>query len=432
MLEHVRCQHPVGQGFFHSGVVKIGRAQVHYIYDCGSDDQEALDSEIQAYSAERAPDNRVGALYVSHLHSDHVNGLDKLLGAVEVHTVVLPYLSPMERLILLGEAADRGPVSGTYVYFVSSPARWFGDRGVRRVVFVRGDEGIVGHVDLPPNPQLPGGDDILELELTFESGQTDHLLGQYPVPTAIETDVQVFEIRHLVPFLLKAGRKTLNWVFIPFVHPEGALEERFRARVAREFPTLSLDDDRRFPEKVEELTSILRDPKKRDKLGNCYDEIRKDRNLTSLSLYSGPITVHPSACSVRRQLPLCPSGYWSGLCPYRDLLYRVDKRCAWLGTGDAKFTVQRRLNAFFKHFHEVYPFVSTLALPHHGSRHNSDGRLLDGDVPIYLASAGQNSRHGHPHPEVRARIRSKGLQFVLTTEDRGSAFRESFVLRARR
>ena len=56
-----------------------------------------------------------------------------------------------------------------------------------------------------------------------------------------------------------------------------------------------------------------------------------------------------------------------------------------------------------------------LKLGHHGSRTSSGEQFLDTVVPQYgVTSAGQDSRHGHPHAEVLARVAERGIQHIST------------------
>jgi len=58
-----------------------------------------------------------------------------------------------------------------------------------------------------------------------------------------------------------------------------------------------------------------------------------------------------------------------------------------------------------------------LVVPHHGSKTASSAALLDGlQVQLALVSAGYRSRFGHPHADVVARYRERGIPLVNTAE----------------
>jgi competence protein ComEC len=62
---------------------------------------------------------------------------------------------------------------------------------------------------------------------------------------------------------------------------------------------------------------------------------------------------------------------------------------------------------------------STILLaPHHGSRGSSSPVLLDAvDPKLVLISCGANNPHGHPHEELLARVRGRGVPILRTDRD---------------
>ena len=91
----LRYQHPVGQGCFHTGIIRgncfrtSSTDDILYVYDCGALDQKVLRSEIDLLSGEYSS---INALFLSHLDHDHVSGLDYLLAKIKVQTIYIPYI----------------------------------------------------------------------------------------------------------------------------------------------------------------------------------------------------------------------------------------------------------------------------------------------------------------------------------------------------
>ena len=75
----------------------------------------------------------------SHLDSDHVNGVDKLLANSGVKEVALPHLDKVDWVLHLAAGINDGTISGTFVDLASDPAGWFGRRGVERLTYVETD-----------------------------------------------------------------------------------------------------------------------------------------------------------------------------------------------------------------------------------------------------------------------------------------------------
>jgi hypothetical protein len=84
--------HPVGQGLFYSGEI-LG--QFRFVYDCGtSDHKERLKEEISGLKNGFVDTDNEGLDFVmiSHLHEDHMCGLDQLYKEYTVKKLLLPYL----------------------------------------------------------------------------------------------------------------------------------------------------------------------------------------------------------------------------------------------------------------------------------------------------------------------------------------------------
>lgn len=78
----------LGQGGLHWGELTLGQKSLRWVYDCGSNQTDALKREIGTVA--RGGD--IDLLFLSHFDSDHINGVDLLLSQVKVREVVLPYL----------------------------------------------------------------------------------------------------------------------------------------------------------------------------------------------------------------------------------------------------------------------------------------------------------------------------------------------------
>src|SRR6185437_6365879 len=92
-IEHVRTQHAVGQGSFHSATVQMqsedGRTvRFDYVYDCGalsgSQQTRELTWALRHYRGrpatiyENDPRRVIDALVLSHFDRDHMNGAEDL------------------------------------------------------------------------------------------------------------------------------------------------------------------------------------------------------------------------------------------------------------------------------------------------------------------------------------------------------------------
>jgi len=102
-VELTRTIHPVGQGAFYSENIKdeTGKDIFLSVYDCGGDSM-ALRREIIKFRKEHK-DNagrvKIDALFISHFHCDHINGINDLITKEKVEHLYFPYVTPVQFVI---------------------------------------------------------------------------------------------------------------------------------------------------------------------------------------------------------------------------------------------------------------------------------------------------------------------------------------------
>jgi hypothetical protein len=219
---------------------------------------------------------------------------------------------------------------------------------------------------------------------------------------------QIFYVRHNRILQLVDSQNRIDWCFLPFVHPERDRENRFIARVQQQLGPIPTDLS-------SWLVTIVRDRSKRTTLSECYSVIRLDHNLTSMSLYSGPIrpynpnSFHVEVTSPGRQRPL-----YSG----------PTTACGWLATGDADLKSQRRRAHFLLHYGGVFNNILTFGIPHHGSKNNFDDEILPPYAQFCTIGAATRNSYNHPHNEVTVAIQRAHRKLLHATEKPSSMFTE--------
>lgn len=379
-------QHPVGQGGLCTGEVETVGNCFRWVYDCGSNQDDALVREIKRAAHPGVRD----LLFLSHLDSDHVNGVDRLLAQCSVDEVVLPYLA--DDVIIAVTAGDcmRGRLSGLFLDAVPDLAGWFASRGVGTVTFVHGGEGDEGPEEgggpvLPEPGEGPEGTIIAKWSepprsVGIRPRSSQAMAGSAPLKT---------EVQHVSPraaLTFRAGMKWLNWVLVPYVHrPKPQLLDNFRRALIKAFGVSVA---------VKDIAAQARTKAGRDKLRDCYDELWRDHNLVSMTLYSGPVRAEGHAIGGSA----------------RDHWFRAGP--GWMLTGDAHLDGLRRREAFLRHYRTLAEFVGALMLPHHGSIHNFDEEILTAfpRLEAAFACAGPNV-YGHPHAAVRQAVEAAGVDY---------------------
>jgi len=171
----------VGQGGFHvgslgpalsdvklpdkRGLAGFTRAKRLYVYDCGSEPKCQVIREIDALKVV-LPDKRIDLLVLSHFDRDHICGTPRLLHkrtGFAVGTVMLPYLTEVEKIATLAKVAAKAEDAGVsldpfLVRLIEDPVAALSEFGPETVILVRGDG---GDADTPAGraPDDPPSDD---------------------------------------------------------------------------------------------------------------------------------------------------------------------------------------------------------------------------------------------------------------------------------
>ena len=161
VIGHRRIQYPVGQGFFHAGTLIFSEdirptVDLLFAYDCGSMPKYAT-ARAQAIDAFLLQSGSAGGkrvidmLYISHIHFDHVSGLEHLLRPIDgakVDTIFLPLLTPFDSIIAFARSVADAPGAATQFYrdFTVDPVATLAVRfRPRQIVLVsRGEDGELG------------------------------------------------------------------------------------------------------------------------------------------------------------------------------------------------------------------------------------------------------------------------------------------------
>lgn len=415
----IRQQWPIGQGCFASGSISVDNKTFTYVYDCGSNNSNPLRQSIRSF---KPKNDLIDALFISHLDSDHVNGIDFLCASCgyKVDTVYLPYMSIVDCLIVIGASLADGNFTWNLAEAVIKPRKWFKDRGVDNLVMIRRrDPDDQGGPELSEEPRpFISPDEKMKMKDNIE---TDHRLMSIVSPqyektypgNLNKTALYIAESKSVV--YLSRYFDAPVWMLVPFVPPLPADSIKpFLAKVRKELGIAISYGSRNTRKNNAEILGVLRDNDNRKKLKAIYNMLVTDHNSVSLCLYSGP------------WLKPTDNVYWDVMNPMDDYwLYNrkhsVDK-CGWIGTGDLNFEQEHNLDSFMNHYRVFTGKFSTLLLPHHGSQLNFSPVLGHFCSPaISLVSAGSRNGYGHPHPGVLGIMRLLGSQVFKVTEKPSSA-----------
>lgn len=371
--------HPVGQGLFYSGLLSRGQRDgggtFSFVYDCGTlSPREFLHREIDDLklllpSAVPRGRRRLDLFVVSHLHDDHVNGLERLLDGLEVGTVVIPYTDEATMLLARAESSYEDPFLAS---FYADPVNWLSSRGVQRIMLV----GSPGEGQRGDNLAYPY-DENGEGALAFDR----------------EGILSVDRSRDTVLYLMRDDAPASLWPFrwsfrfrnlgLPGWESYRDIVDEFQRETL-----LSLDDVFRSRTQARELARRLREAMPSS----------KSVNRTSVVLTHEPMPDDGEATS------FWPSAPWSsydsrrgrkGLypCEQRDRAHRYCRRTILTGDvemldadGDPELWDSNEQLAVFQY-------------PHHGAG-NALARRRPRREWLVVFSSGLANLYGHPHPAV--------------------------------
>lgn len=338
--------HNVGEGLFYSG--QIGN--FNFIYDCGASNKKHLALVISKYITHKLRKRIVDLLIISHLHDDHIAGLETLLNRVSVKTVILPYLNPIERCMV---ALRRLDLRQWFYDFWADPITFLFERGVKQIVLVG------GHEPFPPEHR-PGEEPYFEGEdeLHWDKGnEEDEDLKEY----VKKNDRQVQRFFDGKSLLAKNHKENLvtkgTWLFRFFNCKVKELNMHLFIQCINKNPIIQHYD----------LISIIRNKSLLSQLKDCYKKLHGDFNDTSLVVYHAPMTMDK---------------------PFDQFL-----------TGD--INLNTKLTEIEKHYDGYLSRVRLALVPHHGSQRNWNRTILakTSDECLWVTSASIFNKY-HPSFKV--------------------------------
>ena len=139
-MELTRIVHPVGQGGFYSEQLKECGKEVLVIYDCGGNNKKSMEYYLRNHfpvKPKRRKSNRViDAVFISHLHDDHVNGLEYLLKYFKVKYLFLPQLKNdlLLEILLYNLINRKSAINNLILELYNDDRPYFGETRIIKVL----------------------------------------------------------------------------------------------------------------------------------------------------------------------------------------------------------------------------------------------------------------------------------------------------------
>ncbi len=423
--------HPVGQGLFTSGSIRLrseSEPRFLWVYDCGTTSEQSLvDQGVVDLHESAGARKRIDLLVLSHFDKDHISGVCRLLKDFEVGTLLLPYMSLAQRLLLAFEEGHGGPDDPLRGFYLNPVDYLQGQDGpgINRVLFVPPSSNQGPPFPQPPRPPEatpPAPERRVDRQRDNVPIDGPELLDYVSDPR--EGDPELQEIKaHIkaswtspaVDCLAEDGGISVRsclWEFVPYNadEPIRKLNTVFLAEVEQKRQKLFTSRDTEREDALQELKAVY------DKQ---FGDGSKDRNLISLFLYSGPV------------YPLCMGAWLGGAMAawdwrwwlarrdwidwldwqFLDRLMFCDTRCGVLYTGDGYLDSPEELSKLTRYLGTVrIKRTGVFQVMHHGAIANWHSGVAKAIGPRFSVFSSDPERRNlkHPHEPVTDDFESFG------------------------
>ena len=330
------------------------------VYDCGGKNTNIVNREIAHSLTEKQP---IDALFISHFHRDHINGLPYLLNNHPVKRVFLPFLLPDQKIQLLIENERTGNADP----FVSDLISDY------RVT-------IQTYSQIGEETQV-----IAVLANNENNNESDR------EPVRIESVNRDISSGQNIGISTSGG--TIDWVYIPF----NFMYNKYAPTLADELNKIGID--------ISNIHNKLKTDK--NKIVTIYEKIMDGStnfNSNSLVLYSGLIT-SPSESAFITYFSHFPN-YHFGF---------GDERICCLYSGDYNASGATEWHKLETAYKKYWDHIGTIQIPHHGSSYNYNRGFNSSDGIYSIMHVNKNSRHPHA-TTVKSIIMGNGFPVIVTQD----------------
>lgn len=387
-MEMIRTFHPIGQGGFYTERFNNLPDKPMVVFDCGGKSKGFMEKYIDSFLPK---DKKVTieAVFISHLHDDHINGLQHLLHRANVKKIFLPQFNSNQLFDTIFYNAAQGGKNSNSNQLVLS--------------LIESTHSSLGEVSIIQVAEAIEDNNNQNVSRTIQDGKS-----------------QTIASGSLVKF-------ENGWVYIPF-NPKSKIPNFDKIKDQSIKETLqSLYYNTNLDEQAEALAEFV----KSHSVKLCKALYRKMfggiHNGQSMTLFSG-LRNHDSDIEICSH-PFTTTCYHSQCPRWCDWLEH-NKDCIptnFLYTGDYEAgdsVKMKELSSFYTKI-EVWKTICGLQIPHHGSRKNYAEELYNKRC-YAIASAGVYNKFHHPNIDTLINIFHQGCKPFMVTEDKSTIIMQKF------
>lgn len=346
----IRTFHSIGQGAFYTEEFDNFR----FVYDCGTDTDGK--KRIEKYIKNHFKENDIiNALFISHFHRDHINGLECLLSTFKVEKVFVPQLDVYEH------ALDFMYTNGNLNSFETK-------------ITVNPVEAIKS---ISPQTKV-----ILVKKHTSEDDLREIVINDLNDGDVINSGVSLYSC---IP----------NWIFIPINYDNSDRSSIFK----RHLKHYNIE----FNDSAEFITAWSSKSIKKE-IKKAFKKLPNTQNENSMVVYSGPNAEEKYTQYMCKSLTM----------HFRTFIPFVSRNAGCIYFGDYEVhdkaweTIDHSLNKY-------YDKIGVIQIPHHGSSDNYRDEINIKDYLCSVISYGTTNTHGHPGSfTTTSIIKNRGVLLEVT------------------
>ena len=388
MMEIIRTFHPIGQGGFYTETFDDLPNKPMVVFDCGGSSSENIRDYIDDFLPIN-PKTTIEAVFISHLHDDHINGLQHLIDRANVKKIFLPQFNSNQLFEIIFYNAARGAK----------------------------------------------GSNSNQLVLSFiESNKSNHSLNEVSIIQIAEVTGDnnyqnvTHNIQHGVSSQTIASGTSLiienKWVYISFNPKSKAPNfDGIKDQAIKETLQSLYNNNTYLYEQAEALAQFV------ESCGveQCKELYKKMfggiHNGQSMTLFSGLRTPNPnmeiSSCPFP---PTCHHYLYSHWRDWFAEFAKDNKACIptnFLYTGDYEASDKLKMKELINFYKEmkVWSTICGLQIPHHGSRKNYAKELYHKRC-YAIASVSSSNRYRHPNIDTLINIFHQECKPLVVTENK--------------
>lgn len=414
---------PVGQGAFYTEHIFCNHERFNVVYDCGSSTNKTIvESQIQK-SFEKG--ETIHALFISHLHEDHINGIPFLIKYCQVKNIFFPLISDINKLILLHELNKQNSSSDFTYQFISNP---------KNTINILENNGnvkpkLIAVQEVSPNDSDSNNDIPFDLENDS--------------PSQANSEGQLFDQSIQSGRKIQYSRLKGVWEYIPFNFDQNNRKQELET-VLQKSGIIVCNGEFTQCGKTLTPTEAIQVTK------GAYDKITGKRNGNSMTVYSGSLSrissiygpeyfhvvdedfldSFPFICRNFCDNEFFDYYYWDYFFRKRSkhlvdrfLIENMNLGCLY--TGDYDASTDTYFNALKTHYEKYWSTIGCFQVPHHGSAWNFNTGFIENNK-VYIISAGTKNSYGHPDADVIKSIHIGGGYPFVITEDCSSYLAQTF------